>query len=152
MHATAYVRGVTYLGGCAMQAFVRRTLGPALAITALALTATAASAITGQAKPQLSVEAERSPQGARITFKGKNWPAAARVKLTATRAPAATKPQDFGIIDADSSGTFTVRKVAICTTPNQEDGANESVTFTATDSATGVKATATTRGGAWVCQ
>ncbi len=135
-----------------MQAFVRRTLGPALAITALALTATAASAITGQAKPQLSVEAERSPQGARITFKGKNWPAAARVKLTATRAPAATKPQDFGIIDADSSGTFTVRKVAICTTPNQEDGANESVTFTATDSATGVKATATTRGGAWVCQ
>lgn len=135
-----------------MQAFVRRTLGPALAITALALTATAASAITGQAKPQLSVEAERSPQGARITFKGKNWPAAARVKLTATRAPAATKPQDFGIIDADSSGTFTMRKVAICTTPNQEDGANESVTFTATDSATGVKATATTRGGAWVCQ
>ena len=135
-----------------MQAFVRRTLGPALAITALSLTATAASAITGQAKPQLSVEAERSPQGARITFKGKNWPAAARVKLTATRAPAATKPQDFGIIDADSSGTFTVRKVAICTTPNQEDGANESVTFTATDSATGVKATATTRGGAWVCQ
>ncbi len=135
-----------------MQAFVRRTLGSALAITALSLTATAASAITGQAKPQLSVEAERSPQGARITFKGKNWPAAARVKLTATRAPAATKPQDFGIIDADSSGTFTVRKVAICTTPNQEDGANESVTFTSTDSATGVKATATTRGGAWVCQ
>ncbi len=135
-----------------MQAFVRRTLGPALAITALSLTATAASAITGQAKPQLSVEAERSPQGARITFKGKNWPAAARVKLTATRAPAATKPQDFGIIDADSSGTFTVRKIAICTTPNQEDGANESVTFTSTDSATGVKATATTRGGAWVCQ
>ena len=135
-----------------MQAFVRRTLGSALAITALSLTATAASAITGQAKPQLSVEAERSPQGARITFKGKNWPAAARVKLTATRAPAATKPQDFGIIDADSSGTFTVRKVAICTTPNQEDGANESVTFASTDSATGVKATATTRGGAWVCQ
>lgn len=135
-----------------MQAFVRRTLGSALAMTALFLTATAASAITGQAKPQLSVEAERSPQGARITFKGKNWPAAARVKLTATRAPAATKPQDFGIIDADSSGTFMVRKVAICTTPNQEDGANESVTFTSTDSATGVKATATTRGGAWVCQ
>ncbi len=135
-----------------MQAFVRRMMGPALAVTALALTATAASAITGQAKPQLSIEAERSPQGARITFKGKNWPAAARIKLTATRAPASTKPQDFGIIDADSTGTFSVRKVAICTTPNQEDGALETVTFTAADSATGVKATATTRGGAWVCQ
>jgi hypothetical protein len=135
-----------------MQAFMRRMLGPTLAVVTLSLTATAAGAFTGQAKPQLAVEAERSPQGARITFKGKNWPAAARVKLTATRAPASIKPQDFGVVDADSSGVFTVRKVAICTTPNQEDGALETVTFTAADSATGVKATATTRGGAWVCQ
>lgn len=135
-----------------MQAFMRRMLGPTLAIAALSLTATAASAFPGQPKPQLAIEAERSPQGARINFKGKNWPAAARVKLTATRAPASTKPQDFGIVDADSSGVFAVRKIAICTTPNQEDGALETVTFTATDSATGVKATATTRGGAWVCQ
>jgi hypothetical protein len=45
-----------------------------------------------------------------------------------------------------------VRKVAICTTQNQEDGALETVTFTAADSATGVKATATARGNAWVCQ
>ena len=135
-----------------MQAFVRRMLAPVLTITALSFTATIASAFTGQAKPQLSIEAERSPQGARITFKGKNWPAAARIKLTATRAPASTKPQDFGIIEADSTGTFTVRKVAICTTQNQEDGALETVTFTAADSATGVKATATARGNAWVCQ
>jgi len=135
-----------------MQAFVRRMLAPLLTITALSFTATIASAITGQPKPQLSIEAERSPQGARITFKGKNWPAAARIKLTATRAPASTKPQDFGIIDADSTGTFTVRKVAICTTQNQEDGALETVPFPAADSATGVKATATTRGNAWVCQ
>jgi hypothetical protein len=127
-------------------------LGPALAITALSLSATAARAITGQAKPQLSLEAERSPQGARITFKGKNWPAAARVKLTATRAPASNKPQDFGMVDADSTGVFSLRKVAICTTNSQEDGALETVTFTAADSATGVKATATARGGAWVCQ
>lgn len=135
-----------------MQAFVRRMLAPVLTITALSFTATIASAITEQAKPQLSIEAERSPQGARITFKGKNWPAAARIKLTATRAPASAKPQDFGITDSDSTGAFTVRKVAICTTPNQEDGALETVTFTAADSATGVKATATARGNAWVCQ
>lgn len=135
-----------------MQAFVRRMLGPALAISALSFAATAASAITGQAKPQISVEAERSPQGARINFKGKNWPAAARVKLTATRAPGASKAQDFGMVDADSTGVFTVRKVVQCTTSSQEDGANETVTFTAADSATGVKATASARGGAWVCQ
>ncbi|WP_411279577.1 hypothetical protein [Gemmatimonas sp.] len=135
-----------------MQAFVRRMLGPALAITALSLTATAASAITGQAKPQLSIEAERSPQGARIIFKGKNWPAASRVKLTATRAPGSSKAQDFGLIDADSTGVFAVRRVVQCTTSSQEDGSLETVTFTAADSATGVKATATTRGGPWVCQ
>ena len=74
-----------------MQAFVRRMLAPVLTITALSFTATIASAITGQPKPQLSIEAERSPQGARITFKGKNWPAAARIKLSATRAPASTR-------------------------------------------------------------
>lgn len=135
-----------------MQAFVRRMLGPTLALSALVLSATAARAITGQAKPQLAVEAERSPQGARITFKGKNWPAAARVKLTATRAPGATKPTDFGVISADSAGVFVERRLVPCTTNNPEDGANESVTFTAADSASGIKATATARGGAWVCQ
>ena len=96
-----------------MQAFVRRMLAPVLTITALSFTATIASAFTGQAKPQLSIEAERSPQGARITFKGKNWPAAARIKLTATRAPASTKPQDFGIIDADSTGA-SMRRTNAC--------------------------------------
>ncbi len=135
-----------------MQEFVRRMLRPALALTVLSLTATAASAITGQAKPQLTVEAERSPQGARIGLKGKGWPAAARVKLTATRPPGSNKAQDFGMVDADSTGAFTMRKVTLCSTNNQDDGQTESVTFTAADSATGVKATATAKGGAWVCQ
>ena len=40
-----------------MQAFVRRMLAPVLTITALSFTATIASAFTGQAKPQLSIEA-----------------------------------------------------------------------------------------------
>jgi hypothetical protein len=33
-----------------------------------------------------------------------------------------------------------------------EDAQNEPVTFTAADSATGVKATQRVEGGAWVCQ
>lgn len=145
-----------------MQVNMRRLLGPALALSALSLSSwsilalavspTAASAFTGQPKPQLAVEAERSPQGARITLKGKNWAAGARVKLTATRAPASNKAQDFGMADADSMGVFSVRKVVICTTNSQEDGALETVTFTAADSATGIKSTASVRGGAWVCQ
>ena len=145
-----------------MQVNMRRLLGPALALSALSLSAwsilalsvspTAASAFTGQPKPQLAVEAERSPQGVRITLKGKNWAAGARVKLTATRAQASSKAQDFGMADADSTGVFSVRKVVICTTNSQEDGALETVTFTAADSATGIKYTASVRGGAWVCQ
>lgn len=135
-----------------MQAFVRRVLAPAAGLVALAVSASAAGAIVGQPKPQLSVEASRQPEGARLLFKGKNWPAKARVKITATRAPGSTKPQDFGMFDADDKGEFQMRKVAACSTNNMEDAQNEPVTFTAADSATGVKATQRVEGGAWVCQ
>ena len=70
-----------------MQLFVRRLLVPAMAAAAVTLSASAAGAFVGQPKPELKVEGERSPQGARLTFKGKNWPANARLKLTGTVAP-----------------------------------------------------------------
>lgn len=131
----------------------RRILALALAIAALALTTQAAFAVTRdrQPKPQLNVEAERSPQGAKLTFKGKNWAPNARVKINGTRAPGSNNMQDFGMFSADSSGNLTGRKVTACSTTNMEDGQNESVTFTATDSATSVKVTAKVPGGAWVC-
>lgn len=132
---------------------VRRIAVPALALAALALSTQAALAITGlQPKPQLNVEAERTPQGAKLTFKGKNWGANARVKITATRAPGSNNLQDFGMFSADSTGNLNGRKIAACSTNRSEDGQNESVTFTAADSATGVKATTRVEGGAWVCQ
>lgn len=132
----------------------RRLIAPVLAITALALSTTSAIAFAGvaQAKPQLSVETERSPQGARLTFKGKGWGPVARVKITGSRAPGASAPQDFGMFSADSAGNFQTRKVVACSTSNMEDGSNESVTITAADSATGVKVTQKVQGGAWVCQ
>ncbi len=131
---------------------VRRILAPALAIAALAVSTQAAFAIS-QAKPQLSAEAERSPQGARITFKGKNWAPNARIKITGTRAPGSTGPQDFGMFDANEKGELNGRKTVGCSTPNMEDGQNEQVTFTAVDSAApATKATARVPGGAWVCQ
>jgi hypothetical protein len=130
----------------------RKVLAPALALLAVALTTQVARAVSGmQAKPQLNVEAERSPQGAKLTFKGKSWPANARVKITATRAPGAANAQDFGMYSADSTGTLNGRKVVACSTTRDEDS-NEIVTFTAADSASGVKATAKVNGGAWVCQ
>jgi methionine-rich copper-binding protein CopC len=132
----------------------RRVLAPALALAALALTTTSALALTGvvQPKPQLSVEAERSPQGARLTFKGKNWAPSARVKLTGTRAPGANGAQDFGTYSADSTGVLSARKIVGCTTNNMDDAQTADVTVTATDSASGAKATARVQGGAWVCQ
>jgi len=131
----------------------RRILAPALAFAALALTTQAALAVpdSAQPKPQLSVEAERSPQGAKLTFTSKNWAPNARVKISGTRAPGSNNMQEFGMYSADSTGTVHGRKVAACSTNSMDDGQNESVTFTATDSATSAKATAKVPGGAWVC-
>ena len=129
----------------------RRIVAPALAIAALALSAQVALAIS-QAKPQLNVETERSPQGARLTFKGKGWTPAARIKITGSRAPGSNNVQDFGMFSADEKGELNGRKSAACSTTNMEDGQNESVTITAVDSATPAnKATAKVPGGAWVC-
>ncbi len=132
---------------------VRHFVAPAMAFAAIALSTTTAFALTHrQNKPQLTVEAERSAQGARLTFKGKGWSANARLKLTGTRAPGASGTQDFGMFSADSSGNLTARKIATCSTSNTEDGSREPVTITATDSATGSKAMTKVQGGAWVCQ
>jgi hypothetical protein len=121
-----------------------------LALAALALSTQAAFATVdgSQPKPQLNVEAERTPQGARLTFKGKNWAPSARIKITGSRAPGSTNVQDFGM---PTAGILNGRKLAACSTNRMEDGQNESVTITAADSATGVKATARVEGGAWVC-
>jgi len=132
---------------------MRHFVAPAMACAAIALSTTSAFALTHrQNKPQLTVEAERSAQGARLTFKGKGWAANARLKVTGTRAPGASGTQDFGMFSADSSGNLTARKIATCSTSNTEDGSREPVTITATDSATGSKAMTKVQGGAWVCQ
>ncbi len=131
----------------------RRFLAPALAVAALTITAQAALAtVDPQPKPQLNVEAERSPQGAKLTFKGKNWAPNARVIIVGTRAPGATAKQEIGTFSANEKGELNERKVVACSTTRMEDGQNEPVTFTATDSASGVKTTKRVEGGAWVCQ
>ena len=132
---------------------IRRFIAPAMAVAAIVLTAQSALAVvnTEQKKPEMKVEAERSSQGARLTFKGKYWAPNARVKIMGTRAPGSNGVQDFGMVSADSAGEISLRKVAACSTTRQEDGQNEPVTFTSTDSATGFKVTTKVQGGAWVC-
>ena len=84
----------------------RRILAPALAIVALTLTAQAALAVSrgAQPKPQLIVEAERSPQGAKLVFKGKGWTPNARIKISASRAPGSTNPQQFAMFERRQCG------------------------------------------------
>lgn len=110
------------------------------------------SASVGQPKPSIAAEAERTPQGARLTVKGKNWPAKARIKLSGTRAPGSNGAQEFGLVDTDEQGAFTFRKTVQCTTSRMEDAERDPVTFTAADSAGTLKATSRVDGGAWVCQ
>ena len=127
----------------------------ALAVVVVALTTSAQVAyafVKTQAKPQLNVEAERSPQGARLAFKGKGWTANGRVKITGSRAPGAATAQDFGMYSADGTGNLTGQKVVACTTNNMDEGSSEQVTITAADSASGAKATTKVSGAAWVCQ
>lgn len=135
-----------------MQHVARRAVMSALALASLSIGASVATAYTGQPKPAISAEAERTPQGARIIVKGKNWPAKARVKVTGSQPPGANGTQDLGMIEADDKGVFTLRKTVQCSTNLMDDAQRESVTFTAVDSATTVKATARVEGGAWVCQ
>lgn len=131
----------------------RRMLAPALALAALTLTAQAAfaTADSAQPKPQVNVEAERTPQGARLTFKGKNWAPNARLIITGTRAPGSNVKQDIGTFSADEKGELNERKLVACSTNRMEDGQNEPVTFTVKDSASGASATKRVEGGAWVC-
>ena len=134
-----------------MQHLVRRVLVPALALAALTLGATQASAVVGQPKAELKVEGERAQDGAHLVMKGKNWPAKSKVKITGTRAPGSRNPQDFGVVDVDDKGEFTLRKVVQCTTQSMDEGTTESVTFTATEETSGTKATAKSSGAPWVC-
>jgi hypothetical protein len=134
-----------------MQQLVRRLLVPVLATAALTLGATQAGAVVGQPKAELKIEGERAQDGARLVIKGKNWPAKSKVKITATRAPGARSAQDFGVVDTDDKGEFTLRKTAQCTTQSMDEGTTESVTFTAAEEASGTKATAKSTGAPWVC-
>ncbi len=130
---------------------VRTFVAPAMAVVALALTATAFTAPEVQKKPELKVEASRGSQGARLVFHGKNFPANARIVVTATRAPGTNTPQKFGVIDSDSTGAFKHTTSSQCTTDNMDD-ARENVTFTAADSTTpATKATARVDGSSWMC-
>ena len=132
---------------------VRRLAVSSMAVVALALTAQAAFAVGGtQPKPQLNVETERSPEGAKPTYNGESGAPVARTKLAGTRPAAGARPQQFGTFSAHSTGALTGRAVAQCSTDNMDVGSAEHVTITATDSATSVKVSTRVQGGAWVCQ
>ena len=129
---------------------IRLVLAPALAVAALSLTATASATTDAQPKPSLKVEANRTAQGAKLVLQGKDFPANARIVITATRAPGSNGLQKFGTVTADSTGVFKHSATSQCTTSSMDD-AREQVTFTAADSASGAKATFKVDGSSWMC-
>lgn len=129
---------------------LRKIFAPALAVAALTLTATASATTDLQPKPSLKVEGQRTMQGAKLAFLGKNWPANATILLTGTRAPGAGGTQNFGKTTADSTGSFEYNRTVPCTTDNESD-AMERVTITAADSASGTKVTFRIDGSSWRC-
>ena len=130
---------------------IRQFVAPVVALIAVGFAGVASASTDLQAKPEIKVEANRSPEGARLDFRGKGFPAGATLKITGTRAPGANAIQDFGTTKADSTGAFQHRKTAPCTTSSIDD-AREAVTVTVLDAASGTKATAKVDGSSWVCQ
>ncbi|MEP6764810.1 MAG: hypothetical protein ABJB66_10890 [Gemmatimonadaceae bacterium] len=122
----------------------------ALTVAAIALTTTSAAAITGFAA-SFNVEAEKTPQGASLSFTGKGYDPNAVVMFTGSRAPGAREKQDFGKTKADDKGVFKYHKVAACTLRAADSSGVDPVNITATDSATGKGITKRVEGGAWQC-
>ncbi len=81
----------------------------------------AASGAASQA-PEITVDAERTMQGAKLAIRGRNWPARGTVTITATRPPGATADLELGTAPVNANGEFRATKLSKCTTSNEADG------------------------------
>ncbi len=132
---------------------IRLVAAPAIAAMAIGFSATAATAVTDdltQKKPEISVEAERTPQGAKVSLRGKNWEPNTEVKITGTRAPGSNDPLDLGTAKVNEKGEFRMTKLTQCTT-RQVDDTREGVTITVAAAEGDAKADRKIEGNAWWC-
>lgn len=100
------------------------------------------------AKPDVSVEAERTLQGAKLAIRGRGWPARTEVTLSATKPPGAEADLDLGTSLTNAEGEFRATKLSKCTTSKESDGA-ASVTIVAR--AGELRAERSITAVSWVC-
>ncbi len=100
------------------------------------------------AKPDVSVEAERTMQGAKLSIRGRGWPPHTAVSLSATKPPGAEADVDLGVSQTSAEGEFRATKLSKCTTRNETDG-SASVTIVAR--AGDVRAEQSITAMSWVC-
>ncbi len=101
-----------------------------------------------QAKPDVTVEAERTMQGAKLSIRGRGWPASAAVLLTATRPPGAAADLDLGSAQTNAEGEFRATKLSPCTTRKESDG---SASVTIVVRAGDARAERSITAVSWVC-
>jgi hypothetical protein len=107
-----------------------------------------AASNASSAKPDVSVEAERTMQGAKLSIRGRGWPPRTSVTLSATKPPGADADLDLGTTQTNAEGEFRATKLSKCTTRNESDG-SASVTIAAR--AGEVRAEQSITAVSWVC-
>jgi len=101
-------------------------------------------------KPKVTVEAYRRAVGPDVLIKGRGFTPNGQVRIVGTKPPGAAQRLDFGIILADSTGAFVLRREEACTAYRAGMG-TVGVQFTVTDVSSNKTTAAYANGGAWVC-
>ncbi len=96
----------------------------------------------------ISASAEPTMQGAKVSIRGKGWPAKTAVVLSASAPPGATTDLDFGTVQSDASGEFRATKLSKCTTRTPTD---TSALVYVKAKAGEAEATARISAAAWLC-
>jgi hypothetical protein len=97
---------------------------------------------------EISASAEPTMQGAKVSIRGKGWPAKTAVALSASAPPGATADLDFGSVQSDADGEFRATKLSKCTTRTPTDTS----TWVHVKAQAGeVKASVRIGSAAWLC-
>jgi len=106
----------------------------------------------GVEAPVISVEGERTPQGAKLALRGTGWPARTAVTLSATTPPDGSGPLDLGTATTNASGEFRATKLSPCSTQDSAAAQRATVTVTARSADGTLSADARIAALPWACR
>jgi hypothetical protein len=98
--------------------------------------------------PTLSVQAEPTPQGAKVSLRGDGWPPSTALRISASPPPGEAKALDLGTATSSASGALRATKLTPCTT---RDPVDAKTMLTVTVRAGEVVADARVAAASWVC-